>query len=282
MVDEPTEYEGMLVENYALERFDMIAADTVMQNFYINVTDSIAGSSVITEDSLVYLYYKGMFLDDFVFDTNIEDVAVEEDIYVYSGTYTPLSYTPSDGDLIEAFYYALTDTTKRAMKYNDTFTMVFSSDYGYSYYGSTDGSTEIQPYDPLVFEVQVLPYMGFEERPYTVYHLLNNYVEDADPGEEVYVKGYIVGCVKGTTIDSSTMQLEDSFTVTSNVLIAASASETDPDSCIAIDLSSNWDIRSDYNLVQNEDMLYMNVTFKGNLGTVLGRVGLTDLVEDDD
>lgn len=286
VMDDIVQYEVDLVEDYALENFKQVASDTISESMYMIFTDSIVGSQTVTYDSVVYLNYKGTFLDGFVFDTNIEDVAVANDIYSEDKTYSALKYDVageedvySDGDYIYAFYKAFINDV-HTVKYNDSFTIVFPSTYAYTYLGSTSGSTEIQPYTPLIFEIQVLPYMGHSGKSYSPYYLINDLDDsDADPKEDVYMFGYVVGCVNGSTIDSNTVQMEeDTFTSTTNLLIASLPTETDMNNCVVVDISSNQEMQEDYNLVDNPNVLGWGITFNGDISLVKGRVGLTNLV----
>ena len=57
-------------------------------------------------DGSAKIWYIGRFLDGFIFDTNIDEVKE----LIYGEGYTSgdaLSYTPSDGGLIQAFYYVI-------------------------------------------------------------------------------------------------------------------------------------------------------------------------------
>lgn len=278
VVEDPEVYEQELVKEYALSNWGQAEEDYLVENLYLTKTDSLAGSVVATTDSVVYVYYKGYFLDGFVFDTNIEELAEELERYSYDNDYTPLECTLSSTELIDAFIQAFSDED-RTISFNDSFSIVSTSDYTYEDDGSSDGETIIQPYTPLVFDIQVLPYMGFEERPYTVYHILNNLLEtDADPKEDIYVYGYVIGCVDGDTISESTVEMtEDNFTVSANLLIAPTSTVTDLENCIVVDLTTNPDLMDQYNLVDNPLRYGTRLTFLGDFGTVKGRIGVTNL-----
>ncbi len=109
----------------------------------------------IKEDSTLSIYYVGKFLDGFVFDTNIDSIALR--VFNDASTHTAISYKPSAGGRIQAFYDAVL-----TMKYNSWGRMVFTSTYGYGSTGQTPTDTAgsvIDPYEPLYFEFFIEPYV---------------------------------------------------------------------------------------------------------------------------
>ena len=95
---------------------------------------------------------------------------------------------------------------------------------------------------------------GTQASPYSVTSAiaLNN------PGTAAWVQGYIVGWVEGADISAGS-HFEVPSSSASNVLIAASATETDYTKCIPVQLVNGTDIRAQVNLKDNP----------GNLGKVL-------------
>ena len=95
---------------------------------------------------------------------------------------------------------------------------------------------------------------GTQASPYSVTSAiaLNN------PGTVAWVQGYIVGWVEGADISAGS-HFEVPSSSASNVLIAASATETDYTKCIPVQLVNGTDIRAQVNLKDNP----------GNLGKVL-------------
>ncbi|MFI3266079.1 MAG: DUF6359 domain-containing protein [Rikenellaceae bacterium] len=285
VTEDAIEREQEFVTEYALENWGMTEADTLQEYFYVQEISSVYGSDTITADSTVFLYYKGTFLDGFVFDTNIEEEAIAANRYNYYNDYTPMEYDISEEELIQAFYDVLTndDVPK---KYNDKFKMLFTSQYSYGETGDATGSTIIQSYDPLIFEVQIMPYMGFEENPYTVEYILNKISDtDADPKEDIYVFGYVVGCVNGDVLDTTTAELEeyeDNFTSRTSLLIATTTSETDINNMLVIDLTSNEYLQEYYNLVDYPARYQSTMIFKGDIATVFGVTGITNIESTDD
>ena len=99
---------------------------------------------------------------------------------------------------------------------------------------------------------------GSYSNPYTVTAAIA-----AGSGNGVYVKGYIVGCVSGQAYDSGATfdALPD---VVTNILIAASSTESDPSKCMPVQLPSG-DIRKGLNLVDNPSNLGKEVLLYGNI-----------------
>ena len=85
----------------------------------------------------------------------------------------------------------------------------------------------------------------------------------AGSGAGVYVKAYIVGCVSGQAYEEGATfsVLQD---VKTNLLIAASASETDPSKCMPVQLPSGA-VRNGLNLADNPDNLGKEVLLYGNI-----------------
>ncbi len=110
-------------------------------------------------DTTIYINYTGKLLNGQVFDTTIERVAKDNNIYSASRTYEPTSiqwaeeYTDltmgtSGSSVISGF--ALTLWQMRAMEKGIG---VFYSPMGYSYNGS---GSSIPPYAPLIFEIEIV------------------------------------------------------------------------------------------------------------------------------
>lgn len=95
---------------------------------------------------------------------------------------------------------------------------------------------------------------GTQASPYSV----TSAIALNSPGTAAWVQGYIVGWVEGADISAGS-HFEVPSSSASNVLIAASATETDYTKCIPVQLVSGTDIRAQVNLKDNP----------GNLGKVL-------------
>ncbi|MBP5387435.1 MAG: hypothetical protein J6Y97_08655 [Prevotella sp.] len=99
---------------------------------------------------------------------------------------------------------------------------------------------------------------GSYSKPYSVTEAIA-----AGTGAGVYVKAYIVGCVSGQVYEEGATfsVLQD---VKTNLLIAASASETDPSKCMPVQLPSGA-VRNGLNLADNPDNLGKEVLLYGNI-----------------
>jgi hypothetical protein len=85
-----------------------------------------------------------------------------------------------------------------------------------------------------------------------------------------WVEGYIVGNVDGQGMSISTeANFAAPFTIATNMLIAASATETDYNNCLAVQLPSG-DIRTGLNLVDNNGNLGKKVKLYGSFETYFG------------
>ncbi|MBQ6062710.1 MAG: OB-fold nucleic acid binding domain-containing protein [Prevotella sp.] len=128
--------------------------------------------------------------------------------------------------------------------------------YIYSLNGKTEGGGgEEQPKDA-----------GTYDSPLTVTQAISLANADA-----AWVKGYIVGYVTGQVISTGAVFSAEGATNT-NLLIAASASETDVSKCMPIQLSRDY--RADFALDANPGMLGKEVIIAGQLTTYFGVPGL--------
>ena len=94
----------------------------------------------------------------------------------------------------------------------------------------------------------------------------------AGSGQNVYVKAYIVGSVDGQVYASGAV-FGTNGTQKTNIMIAASASETDPEKCMPVQLP-NTDIRAKLNLADNPDNYKKEVLLYGNIEKYFGVVGI--------
>lgn len=109
---------------------------------------------------------------------------------------------------------------------------------------------------------------GTAETPYTVGGVLAG-----AQGSEQWVTGYIVGWVEGQVLSTGAH-----FTVpassASNLLLAASPTETNVSNCIPVQLTSGSAVRTALNLQNNPDNLGKQVSIKGNLESYFGAAGV--------
>lgn len=113
---------------------------------------------------------------------------------------------------------------------------------------------------------------GTEADPYTVTD-----ARIVGTGTNVFVKGYIVGYIPTgeKSLKSAVFGATGENVSTSNVLIAASADESDVNKCMPIQLSN---VRDAVNLSANPDNLGKEVTLCGNILTYFGAIGLKECV----
>ena len=129
---------------------------------------------------------------------------------------------------------------------------VANKSYIYSLNGKTDGDDGS---------------IGSYSNPYTVAA-----AQAAGSGQNVYVKAYIVGSVDGQVYASGAV-FGINGTQKTNILISASASETDPEKCMPVQLP-NTDIRAKLNLTDNPDNYKKEVLLYGNIEKYFGVVGI--------
>lgn len=109
---------------------------------------------------------------------------------------------------------------------------------------------------------------GTKENPYDIAS-----AKIKQDGSEAWVMGYIVGCVNDLSISESSA-FAAPFTNAANILIAASATETDYKNCIAVQLVNGSPVRTALNLVDNGGNLGKAVFIKGQLTKYFGVAGL--------
>lgn len=130
--------------------------DTTSYGYYFkNLYDS--GKDTIDKDASVDVRYIGRLLDGFIFDTNIADSAKKYGIYDSSKEYEALSITLAEdvntmkenSGMILGFCKAIKDMKR----YEDKAFTMFYSELGYS----GQGSGQIGPYQPLIFNISIEP-----------------------------------------------------------------------------------------------------------------------------
>ena len=128
--------------------------------YFISDISAFSEDDKLSNESSVKINYTGRLLDGTVFDTTIRKVAVDARIDSDSKTYEPQSATITStysdvtmGDsssLINGFKGALSLMHWKGQKA----VAVFSSAHGYSSSGS---GNVIPSYEPLIFEIEILP-----------------------------------------------------------------------------------------------------------------------------
>ena len=107
----------------------------------------------------------------------------------------------------------------------------------------------------------------------------------ADDGEFIALKGYIVGYMPTNTMNKVVFDADDA--VSTNIVLADRAAETDTKLCAGLKLKAGSDARVDLNLPDNPAMLGQRIIAYGYKGTYCNAPGLKqvevyELVDDDD
>lgn len=113
---------------------------------------------------------------------------------------------------------------------------------------------------------------GTEAKPFSAADIKSGKAK----GNDVYVKGYIVGFVPDKDISEAKFTA-DGCEVTSNVLIAASADETSVDKVVPVQLPFG-DVRTAINLKDNPGNLKQEVILGGNIENYFGKPGVKSVV----
>jgi len=142
-------YEKTQLSNYVINEMGLTMADSIAKGMYRVKTLAIPTAPEISETDLVSVFYTGRLVDGFIFDTNDENVAVENGIYSKDNTYGYLSFYGTSSEFVSGFTKAILN-----MRYGEKATVIFSSDLGYGAAGTSDG--KVPPYSPLIFDLYVL------------------------------------------------------------------------------------------------------------------------------
>lgn len=111
-------------------------------------------------DGAAKIWYIGRFIDGFIFDTNIDEV--KEIIYGEVTTLgTSLSYTPSSGGMIQAFYYAIPN-----MKFGQWAAIITTSSYAYGASGKAGGTSTSSSSSYSSSYMDYLNYMSYNNSYY--------------------------------------------------------------------------------------------------------------------
>ena len=153
VVSDPEAYEQQLIEEYIAENYPELAIEDILIDgiYFLEKAPNSDGDQArpdsIYQDDIVKLNYIGSFLDDWIFDTNILEVAQENDIYESGRNYIPVELTIGGPDFIEGLSIALPNLTTSTIA-----KIIIPSLYAYG----INGSSTIQPYTPLIFEITIL------------------------------------------------------------------------------------------------------------------------------
>ena len=137
--EDPIVLENKAVNIYAVERWKMAEKDSLAKGLYVQLVTPfpMKRDSVITAektDSVLTCYYKGYFLDGFVFDSNIDSVQMRAwGEIVNKG---PMKWNMTQTQMIEGFKEACCQAC-----YGDHIRAIFTSAYGYGISGSAAKAT---------------------------------------------------------------------------------------------------------------------------------------------
>lgn len=112
---------------------------------------------------------------------------------------------------------------------------------------------------------------GSVEKPYDVAQILGGAT-----GTSVWSTGYIVGAINDKSISDAAFV--GPFALKTNILIAATAGETDITKCVPVQLPAGT-VRDAVNLVDNTDNLGKKIMLKGNLEKYFGAAGIKSVTE---
>lgn len=112
---------------------------------------------------------------------------------------------------------------------------------------------------------------GSSDKPFEVGQVLSGAT-----GTGVWMTGYIVGAINDKSLSDASFTAP--FTLKTNLLIAASANETDSTKCVPVQLPAG-SVRNDLNLNEHPENLGKQVTLKGNLEKYFGIEGMKSVSE---
>lgn len=126
------------------------------------------------------------------------------------------------------------------------------------------------PYDILgEGDVPGLTGDGTKENPYSI-----EAAQQKQDGTIAWVQGYIVGTVENYEDSSGSAKFAAPFTAKNNLLIAASATETNVKNCVCVQLSSGTELYSKLNLAENATNLGHILAIQGSLEKFYGFPGV--------
>lgn len=126
------------------------------------------------------------------------------------------------------------------------------------------------PYDILgEGDVPGLTGDGTKENPYNI-----EAAQQKQDGSIAWVQGYIVGAIENYEDPSGSAKFGAPFTAKNNLLIAASATETNVKNCVCVQLSSGTELYSKLNLAENATNLGHILAIQGSLEKFYGFPGV--------
>lgn len=158
LLDQVQRWEIDSVERYAKQKWgtDYIT-DTNNFGIFLKITEPNPEGDTITKDSMVWVYYEELFLDEFLCSTNIDSVATARHVFdqtkAEEGAYEARSISPSVYENVDqkALYLAVL-----YMRKGESADVVVGSYWAYGYEGVADGAPEVQPYHPMLYRITIL------------------------------------------------------------------------------------------------------------------------------
>ncbi len=192
---------------------------------------------------------------------------------VTKATWTKLAYKPAASETNSWDFYAANKIQIPAeylnKKVNFAFKFVCSSSNSttweiknFKVSEGTDGDTDVTPDTPAVDAKAEGD--GTEANPYNVPAVQQNTEK-----KSAFVKGYIVGYIYGKTLAEGARFGSDTCSVATNLLVAASADETNVANCIPVQLPSGA-VRTALNLKDNKANNKQEVLLYGSLENYFG------------
>jgi FKBP-type peptidyl-prolyl cis-trans isomerase len=159
IIKDPVAHELDLITTYINTNYPELVIDDILIDgiYFLEVLEDepeeggeeeeeSTGPEQIVKDDIVLVTYTGRFLDNWVFDTNDRAVAVENKILNTSNSYEPIKVTVGGTGYIEGFTLALQNL--KTLTYAK---VIIPSKFAYK----ENGSGQIQPHDPLIFELTI-------------------------------------------------------------------------------------------------------------------------------
>lgn len=159
VIEDIEKWEIDSLNRYVAEKEGLSPADTVKYGFYYIQEKAPSTTEDMPSDTTVYINYTGRLLNGQVFDTTIERVAKDNDIYSSSRSYKPvrinwasesedITMGTSNDSVVDGFSYMLS-----LMKPYEKGRAIFWSGLGYKYNGS---GSSIPAWSPLIFEIELV------------------------------------------------------------------------------------------------------------------------------
>ena len=204
--EDPITLENKQVSEFAQNRWNLSEADTLAKGLYLQLATPfpVKRDSVIKaekSDSVLTCYYKGYFLDGFVFDSNIDSVQMRAWGEVVNEG--PMKWNMKESSMIEGFKEACVNAC-----YGDHLRVVFTSAYGYGISGSaaqavtesTSSENDLADYYNYLNYYSYMNSMYGSGYGYGSYY--NNYYSN-------YYNPYYYGYGSSSSSSSSSSSIED-------------------------------------------------------------------------